>query len=123
MRSQIARQMANCLRLRSINFMFDIRFMPRANLVKVLVEISFIFTTVVAAISLTSMQHLLLRRYHLSGGQFFNDFGAARYDLAPDPGEIFFPGKFRQMRPFGSNIAPGTRYMFRVPVLQKLVEA
>jgi hypothetical protein len=97
--------------------------MPLANLVKVLVEISFIFTTVVAAISLTSMQHLLLLRYHLSGGQFFNNFGAAQYDLTSNPGEIFFSRQFRQIRPFGTNITPGIRYMFRIPGLQKLVEA
>jgi hypothetical protein len=65
--------------------MFDIRFIPLATFVKVLVEISFIFTTVVAAISLTSMQHLLLPGNHLSGGQFFNNLGAAQYDLTPNP--------------------------------------
>jgi len=84
MRSQIARQIANCLRLRSRKFIFDTRFIPRATLVKVLVEISFIFTTVVAAISLTSMEHLLVLRYHLSGDQFFDNLGAAQYDLTPD---------------------------------------
>ena len=59
MRSQIARKMANCRRLRSMKFICDIRFIPLATLVKVLVEIAFTFTTVIVAISLTSMEHLL----------------------------------------------------------------
>ena len=51
--------MVNCFRLRSMNFISDIRFIPLATLVKVLVEISFTFTAVIVAISLTSMEHLL----------------------------------------------------------------
>jgi hypothetical protein len=36
------------------------------------------------------MGHLLSRSDQVSGGQFFNDFGAALYNLAPHPGQIFF---------------------------------
>lgn len=75
--SQIARQMANGLRLRSMNFMLEIPFMPLAILVKVLVEISLTFTAVIVAISLTSMEHLLAICGYGLDGQFFNDLGAA----------------------------------------------
>jgi hypothetical protein len=64
-------------------------FIPLENFVKALVETSLTFTTVIVAMSLTSMEHLLSRSDQVSGGQFFNDFSAALYNLAPHPGKIF----------------------------------
>ena len=101
MRSQIDRQMNNSLRLRSMNFISNIRFIPLATLVKVLVEISLTFTTVVAAISLTSIENLLPLYDQLSDGQFVYNLGTAQYDLASNPGEIFFFLKFLRINPFG----------------------
>jgi len=123
MRSQIAKQMPNSLRLRSINFIPDIRFIPLANLVKVLVEISLTFTTVVAAISLTSIKNLLPFYYQVSGGQFVNNLGAAQYDLTFNPGEIFLFVRFLQINFFGVCIISRVRLNFRIPGYQKFVQA
>jgi hypothetical protein len=91
--------------------------------VKVLVEISLTFTTVVAAISLTSIENLLHFYDQLSDGQFVYNLGTAQYDLASNPGEIFFFLKFLRINPFGVRNVSRVWLKFRIPGGQKFVQA